>query len=383
MPEKILCVDDEPNILNAYKRALRGTFLIETAAGGAEGLAILKGPDPFAVVVSDMRMPGMDGVEFLREVKQIVPDTVRIMLTGNSDQQTAIDAVNRGSIFRFLTKPCSPEDLSQAIDAAIQQYRLVMAEKELLEKTLTGCVKTLTDILSLVNPTAFSRAGRVRRLARDVAAKLKVENAWQVEMAAMLSQVGYVSVPEATLAKVFAGAPISGDELQMVRAQPQIAHDLLVHIPRLETVANIIRYQEKLFNGAGLPRDDRRGDEIPLGARILKVTIDFDGLLQSRLSHYEAHQRIQEKRGDWYDPSVVEALSEILSSDIKQEVRSVRVNELADAMILAEDLFSVKSVLLVAKGQEVTASLRLLLGNYVKKGLLLDPVRVFAVCIPE
>jgi len=113
------------------------------------------------------------------------------------------------------------------------------------------------------------------------------------------------------------------------------------------------------------------------------VTIDFDGLLQSRLSHYEAHQRIQEKRGDWYDPSVVEALSEILSSDIKQEVRSVRVNELADAMILAEDLFSVKSVLLVAKGQEVTASLRLLLGNYVKKGLLLDPVRVFAVCIPE
>ena len=165
MPEKILCVDDEPNILNAYKRALRGTFLIETAAGGAEGLAILKGPDPFAVVVSDMRMPGMDGVEFLREVKQIVPDTVRIMLTGNSDQQTAIDAVNRGSIFRFLTKPCSPEDLSQAIDAAIQQYRLVMAEKELPEKTLTGCVKTLTDILSLVNPTAFSRAGRPRRSA--------------------------------------------------------------------------------------------------------------------------------------------------------------------------------------------------------------------------
>jgi DNA-binding NtrC family response regulator len=169
MPEKILCVDDEPSILRGFERVLNGTFPIQTATSGEEGLALITGPEPFAVVVSDMRMPGMDGIQFLRKLKEIAPDTVRMMLTGNADQQTAIDAVNKGSIFRFLTKPCSPEDLEQAIAAGIQQYKLVMAERELLEKTLIGCVKTLTDILSIVNPIAFSRASRVRHLAKSVA----------------------------------------------------------------------------------------------------------------------------------------------------------------------------------------------------------------------
>src|SRR5439155_4803424 len=117
MPDKILCVDDELNILKAYQRVLNGPFLIETATSGQDGLALVSADDPFAVVVSDMRMPGMDGIEFLRKMKEVAPDTVRMMLTGNGDQQTAIDAVNKGNIFRFLPKPCSPEDLGQAITA--------------------------------------------------------------------------------------------------------------------------------------------------------------------------------------------------------------------------------------------------------------------------
>ena len=378
MPEKILCVDDEPNILKGYQRVLSGTFLIETATSGEDGLALIAGQDCFAVVISDMRMPEMDGIQFLRKVKEIAPDAVRMMLTGNADQQTAIDAINTGNIFRFLPKPCSPADLGQAISAGIQQYRLVMAERELLEKTLTGCVKTLTDVLSLVNPIAFSRASRVRRLAKDIAVRLKVENVWQVEMAAMLSQLGCVAVPEATLAKVCQGRPVSRDELEMVRAHPQVGRDLLAHIPRLEAVAEMIEYQEKLFNGSGRPSNRKRGDEIPFGSRILKVAIDFDGLIQSKISHYEAHRRIQQKSGDWYDSLVVDALAEVLSTNqISQEVRSVKVNELADNMIFAEDLRSVKGVLLVAKGQEASVSLRLRLENYVKNVFLLEPIEVF------
>ena len=204
MPEKILCVDDEPNILNAYKRALRGTFLIETAAGGAEGLAILKGPDPFAVVVSDMRMPGMDGVEFLREVKQIVPDTVRIMLTGNGDQQTAIDAVNRGSIFRFLTKPCSPEDLSQAIDAAIQQYRLVMAEKELLLAiagyNLVRSVQMQAAREADLEPRrlSFSRVQAVVMTALPRLATLTDATEWEAEYKRVLGWAAQGKLPNRT-----------------------------------------------------------------------------------------------------------------------------------------------------------------------------------------
>jgi response regulator RpfG family c-di-GMP phosphodiesterase len=376
MSVKILCVDDEPNILKAYQRVLSGTFLIETATSGQDGLARLSHDDPFAVVVSDMRMPGMDGIEFLRKMKEVAPDTVRMMLTGNADQQTAIDAVNTGNIFRFLTKPCSPEDLGQAISAGIEQYRLVMAERELLEKTLKGCVKTLTDILSLINPIAFSRASRLRRLAREIAIKLHVESVWQIEMAAMLSQVGCITVPETTLAKAYQGGTITGDELQMVRAHPQVGRDLLAHIPRLEEVAEMIVYQEKLFNGAGPPRDGKRGDEIPLGGRILKVAIDFDGLTQRKCTHYEAYERIRQKSGDWYDASVVEALSKTFSTEISEQVRSVRVTDLVENMILAEDLLSVSGVLLVAKGQETSASLRIRLENYVKKGFVLEPIRV-------
>ncbi|MFH1417727.1 MAG: response regulator, partial [Planctomycetota bacterium] len=136
MSKKILCVDDDPNILNAYRRGLRRLFEIETAEGGAEGLEAIASQGPFAVVVSDMRMPGMDGIQFLTAVKKRAPESVRIMLTGNADQQTAMDAVNEGSIFRFLTKPCPPEHLAKALTAGIEQYRLITAEKELLGKTL-------------------------------------------------------------------------------------------------------------------------------------------------------------------------------------------------------------------------------------------------------
>ena len=160
MTEKILCVDDEPNVLQACRRQLRKRFHIETADGGEQALQAIAGQDPYAVIVSDMRMPGMDGIQFLARAKELTPNSVRIMLTGNSDQQTAIEAVNEGNIFRFLTKPCPAESLAKAIAAGVEQYRLVTAEKELLEKTLRGSIKVLTEVLSLVNPTAFGRAAR-------------------------------------------------------------------------------------------------------------------------------------------------------------------------------------------------------------------------------
>jgi signal transduction histidine kinase len=146
MSEKILCVDDEPNILEAYQRALRREFEIEIALGGEQGLAAVESRGPFAVIVSDMRMPGMDGVQFLSKVKEKAPDSIRIMLTGYADQHTAIEAVNEGNIFRFLTKPCPPEVLAKALGAGIQQYRLAMAEKNLLEWMLSGNIPMMKDL---------------------------------------------------------------------------------------------------------------------------------------------------------------------------------------------------------------------------------------------
>lgn len=131
---KILFVDDEPQILDGYRRLLSQEFTVNTASGGVQGLAMIQASGPYAVVVSDMRMPGMNGVEFLAKVREKYPNTVRILLTGHADFEVAIDAVNRGSIFRFLTKPCKKEVLVEAINSGLAQHRAALANKELVKK---------------------------------------------------------------------------------------------------------------------------------------------------------------------------------------------------------------------------------------------------------
>lgn len=168
MPEQILLVDDERNVLDGYRRNLRGEFLIDVAQSGQEALGLIESKGPYAVVISDMRMPGMDGIELLRRVKSGAPETVRVMLPGNADMDTAVQAINEGSIFRFLNKPCDKEVMAKTITAALMQYRLITAEKQLLEQTLSGCLQVLSEVLSLVNPAAFGRAERARRYIHHV-----------------------------------------------------------------------------------------------------------------------------------------------------------------------------------------------------------------------
>ena len=161
MSDKVLFVDDDANILNAYTRQLRKQFRIETAQGGEQGLAAVTDQGPYAVIISDLRMPGMDGIQFLSRVREIAPDSVRMMLTGHADLEVTTEAVNEGNIFRFLTKPCNSEVLAKAIAAGIEQYRLVIAERELLEKTLK-----LTESLKKKKRTLQQRNLRLSKLER-------------------------------------------------------------------------------------------------------------------------------------------------------------------------------------------------------------------------
>ena len=247
MNEKILFVDDDPNILQGYQRSLRKLLRIDTALGGEEGLAAIGKTGPYAVIISDMRMPGMDGVQFLSKVKDITPDSVRMMLTGNADMNTAIEAVNEGNIFRFMTKPCEPEVFLNALRAGIQQYRLVMAERELLEKTLNHSIKALVDILSMVNPVAFSRATRIHKYVKHMVSELSITSAWQYEIAAMLSQIGCVTIPPDTIEKYYAGQTLTEDEREMFTSHPTVGCELLQKIPRIEHVALMIEGQVKPF----------------------------------------------------------------------------------------------------------------------------------------
>src|SRR5512145_1513762 len=218
----ILFVDDDPNILSAYTRNLRKRYRMTTASGGEEALQVVQTQGPFAVVVSDMRMPGMDGIELLTHVRNFNPDTVRIMLTGNADMGTAIEAVNQGNIFRFLTKPCEAEDLALALDSGLKQYQLVTGERELLEKTLKGSIDLLVELLSTLNPIAFGRAQVVAELSRRIAVHARMDNPWVVSLAALLSQIGTLTVPESLLDKARSGILLNQAERDVLSRVPEI-----------------------------------------------------------------------------------------------------------------------------------------------------------------
>ncbi len=190
MLPKILLVDDEEHVLSGYKRNLRNNFDVETADSGQLGLKKVKNEGPFAVVISDFKMPEMNGNQFLKGVKTIAPDTVRMMLTGYADLSSTIDAVNDGNIFRLLTKPCPLEKLIASINDGVRQYDLISTEKTLLDKTLKGTIKMLIEILSVVNPIAFSRASRFQKFVPQISNLLNIKNVWELEIATLLSQIG-------------------------------------------------------------------------------------------------------------------------------------------------------------------------------------------------
>ena len=317
MTEKILCVDDNPNILAAYKRQLRKQFDIESAQSGVQGLEVLDNKGPFAVVVSDMRMPGMNGIQFLAKVKERSPNSVRMILSGYMDLQTGIDAVNEENIFRFLVKPCPPEKFAKALNAGIRQYQLITAEqellveRELLKDTFTGSVKVLTEILSMANPTAFSRASRITSYVKHITAELQLPNLWQFELAAKFSQIGCVALPDDTLNKIYTGLLLSYDEQEMFTSHPLIGYKLLADIPRLEAIARMIRGQQKSIGVyIDCEEDLTEEDIIGLGSQILRVSLDFDQMVVSGLSHKDALSEMY-RQEDEYNPQVLAALESL------------------------------------------------------------------------
>jgi response regulator RpfG family c-di-GMP phosphodiesterase len=375
MSDRILCIDDDPNILQAYQRTLRKRFHIDIALGGEVALSYVVNNGPFAVVVSDMQMPGMNGVELLKRIKQLAPDTVRMMLTGNADQKTALDAVNEGHIFRFMTKPCPPETFAMILEAGLAQYHLIRAERDLLSKTFCASVKVLTDVLAAVSPLAFGKASRVREMVRRLCQELNLNN-WEIPVAAMLSQIGCVSIPQPILAKAYEGKLLTSAERKIFDAYPSVGSQLISGIPRLDKVAEIIAYHQQHYNGKGFPGDGKRANELPWGSRLLKVAMDFDTLLSTHHDNEMALAELHDRSG-WYDPSVVIALSRVLSITNAQVIRRVNVSQLVDGLILADDIRANTGTLLCAAGQHITSSMQSRLKNLLINVGIQSPIRVF------
>lgn len=377
MNEKILFVDDDANLLAALKRGLRRQFdNLEVAIGPGSGLEYIEQQGPFAVVVADMRMPGMDGVQFLSHVKSRSPDTVRIMLTGNADLQTAINAVNEGNIFRFLTKPCAQDTLALALRAGLEQHRLITAERELLEKTLMGSIKVLTEMLSLANPVAFSRATRIRKYVKHIGTKVYYPKWWQFEISALLSQIGCVTLPPDMLDKVFAQATLTDEEQEMFASHPIVGRNLLANIPRLETIAQIITAQQKPFSLFPPPETmTEEANAIALGAQVLKVALDFDQLIINGLPHREA-LAVLRARGNEYNTKLISALDSLELEELDRALKMVKVKELNTGMVADEDIEAQNGLLLVPKGQEITYPVIERLRNFSRHTGVLEPFRV-------
>jgi response regulator RpfG family c-di-GMP phosphodiesterase len=369
MTKRILCVDDDPNVLKAFERQFRKRFDLHTAQGPEMGLQALSNDGPFAVVVSDLRMPVMDGVEFLSRARQNWPDTIRIVLSGQSDLNMAIAAVNEGNVFQFLSKPCPAEMLARALEAALDQHRLITAERELLEDTLRASIGVMSEILSLANPVAFSRAQRIRRYVIHIARHLNLTGQWQYELAAMLSQIGCAAVSPDVLEKYYDAQPLDAREASILLSQGRVGQKLLAHIPRLEEVAEIVGNQSVVGN---LP--EGTGNTVSIGSGLLKVAIDFDQLLMSGANTDAALSQMRE-RGS-YDPSFLAALEQVQVQQEAREVRRLGVAALRAGMTTNSEVRSRTGLLLMGVGQELTSAAITRLQTFALTTGVVEPISV-------
>lgn len=367
MTAKILFVDDDTNLLEGLQRTLRKQFNLETAAGGAEGLQKLAANGPFALVVADMQMPGMSGLEFLRQVQVQAPDAVRIMLTGNADQKTAVDAVNDGRVFRFLTKPCPATTLTPALEAGLEQYRMRQLERDLLENTLGGALHVLTEILSMMDPATFQRGQRLRETYLQFAAATNVPVTWETEVAATLLSLGRVTVPPLVLEKLRREEALNVAEAEILRQIPELGARLLERIPRLQDVVAIVRHQGQRFDGSGSPGQTLAGAAIPLGVRLLKFLGDLTDLEDAGHTRVIAWQKLQERAGH-YDPEILASAQQwcLVTSAPEARPEEVPVEALCPDHVLAENLLGADGLLLLSAGTQLTPMLIAKLINFRK-----------------
>ncbi|OIO69946.1 MAG: hypothetical protein AUJ57_08690 [Zetaproteobacteria bacterium CG1_02_53_45] len=371
MNNRVLCVDDEQNVLDGYKRNLRKRYDLHAAVGPEEGLKALRTEGPFAVVISDYAMPGMNGVDFLAQARKIAPETIRMMLTGFANMDNTLAAINEGNIFRFLTKPCEPDALARALDEGLEQYRLKRMEKELLEQTLFGSVRVMSQILSLVNPTAFSSTSRIKFYVKHLANELKQTGVWRFELAAMLCQLGCVTLPPETLSRLFSAQPLSPNEMEIFDKHPAIAAELLENIPRLDVISKMIAGQNNNWSKADRELPD---DVAILGSQMLHVALDYDRLSLGR--PITAAIDIMRQRGNIYHPRILDAMATIEHVERRMEIRTLKVAQVGVFMVSDEEVKTCNGVLLMTAGQEVSKPVLERLRSFSRTVGVVEPIRM-------
>jgi FixJ family two-component response regulator len=350
---RVLFVDDEQRLLEGIAALLRREYDVEIATSGDQALKRLSELKNVAVVVSDFRMPQMDGATFLHEVMSRAPTATRILLTGEAGVDGAKDAVNKGQIFRFLSKPCPTEQLKLALEAGVAQHRLVNAERIVLQETLLECIAALMEVLAVTNPVAFGRAQRIKSLVHELAARLECGEFWQLEAAALLSQLGYFAESPELAEKIYYGRPLSSAEQARAAAVPGSARRLLEHIPRLEPVIQILAALD--WTDEQLARAGER--MVGLGARILCAALEYDALLIKGVSKAEILRTLQ-ARELRLGARVLEALIANVAVTAERELEiEMPLRDAKPGMRLRDEIRTSVGALLVPVGFEISERL--------------------------
>ncbi|MDD3052011.1 MAG: response regulator [Candidatus Cloacimonetes bacterium] len=372
-PNRILFVDDEVNVLQAFRRTLHGKFNCEFVSEASKALQLLERNDDISVIIADMNMPKMNGIELLKIVKDSYPVITRIMLTGNADLMTAVNAVNEGNIFRYLNKPCPNELLIKTIKSAIDHYNLVTAEKELLEKTLKGSINTLLEMFSMINPKAFSIQNQIKKYSMKLLDFIGIKEKWKFEIAFHLSQIGMFSLPPELTDRIYANAIISGQEKEFYRQHPLIGKKIISNIPRLSPVAAIIGAQ--FMDYSEFNHEIERQNEVIIGAQILRIVTDFVYLLNSGISKDSAIQKMQSTK-NIYNEQLLTKLSKLSSE--KQEViyKTIYVRDMLPGMVLDQDIKAKNGLVVLKRNQELNLNIIATLKSFNEGIGIEEPVRI-------
>ncbi len=313
--ERILFVDDEKNILESHRRLLQSRFALATAQGGQAALEILKSNGPFSVVVSDIKMPIIDGIELLSKVRTAYPDTVRMVLTGYADLEIAMQAVNQGDIFRFLTKPCDSKDLVKAVIAGIEQYRMRKTAQELvimrrINEGLKGTLHAFTRLVEFRDPYTAGHMNRTAEISSLIATRLGLDsNSIQgLHLAATVHDIGKIAVPSTILNKP---GSLSEAEFAIIKTHPLVGAEILQTLETDWPISRIVVEHHERLDGSGYPHGICADDILP-ESKILAVADTIDAILTNRpyrmtLGKGKAIEILKSARGITLDESSVDA----------------------------------------------------------------------------
>ncbi len=314
---KILIVDDEEDNLALLYRTLRSKYDVTKAHSAIEALEILN-TETFDCILSDHKMPIMDGVEFLKRVNEIQPRTMRLLVTAYSDVKILIDAINYAKIYRYIKKPYSPDELLMIVESALECYQLKIDNENLindLKDLFSGTVKAIIEALDAKDSFTLGRSRRVAYYAAKIVNKLalKPSEVSQIELAGLLHDIGMIGVAESILNKT---QKLTDEEYEKIKMHVHYSVKILEDIKQLYDITEIIKYHHEYYNGCGYPYG-LKGEEIPLGSRIIAIADAFDSMVSNRayrksLSADEALNIIKQCAGKQFDPNLVQIFEQIL-----------------------------------------------------------------------